>query len=87
MVLGTGSTSYSVTNNFIAANLSAGNGGGISHVGLSELGVIDANTVVFNESFMQGIGHQRRRTLRRGIAGGGGWRDAGERRRWTSRTT
>jgi hypothetical protein len=55
VVLGTGSTSYSVTNNFIAANLSAGNGGGISHVGLSQLGG-STNTVVFNESFMQGVG-------------------------------
>ena len=87
VVLGTGSTNYSVTNNFIAANLSAGNGGGISHIGLSQLGVIDANTVVFNESFMQGIGHQRWRPLHRRHAGGGGC----DRRRaaapWTSRTT
>jgi hypothetical protein len=56
IVLGAGSTSYSVTRNWVAANLSSGNGGGISHVGLSPLGVIDANTVVFNESFTQAAG-------------------------------
>jgi hypothetical protein len=56
IVLGTGSTAYQVTNNFIAGNLAAGQGGGIGHIGLSELGVIDHNAVVFNESFSQGVG-------------------------------
>ena len=56
IVLGTGSTNYSVTNNFIAANFSAGNGGGIAHIGLSDGGVIDGNTMVFNESFIQATG-------------------------------
>jgi large repetitive protein len=56
VVLGTGSTGYVVKNNFIAANLTAGNGGGIAHIGLSQVGVIDHNTVVFNESFTQAVG-------------------------------
>ena len=56
IVLGTGSANYSVTSNFIAGNFTAGNGGGIAHIGRSELGVIDANTVVFNESFVQATG-------------------------------
>ena len=51
-----GSTGYVVKNNFIAANLTAGNGGGIAHIGLSQVGVIDGNTVVFNESFVQATG-------------------------------
>jgi hypothetical protein len=56
IVLGTGSTNYVVRGNYIAANLTAGNGGGIAHVGRSEVGVIDANTIVFNESFFQATG-------------------------------
>ncbi len=56
IVLGTGSSNYIVKSNFVAANLTAGNGGGIAHIGRSEVGVIDGNTVVFNESFVQGIG-------------------------------
>ena len=55
-MLGTGSTGYKVKNNFIAANLTAGNGGGIAHIGLSPGGVIDGNTVIFNESFVQATG-------------------------------
>ena len=45
-----------VKNNFVAANLTAGNGGGIAHIGRSHVGVIDGNTVVFNESFVQATG-------------------------------
>ena len=56
IVLGTGSTNYTVRNNFVAANLTSGNGGGIAHIGRSEVGVIDGNTVVWNESFVQGTG-------------------------------
>jgi large repetitive protein len=56
IVLGTGSTGYKVKDNFVAANFAAGNGGGIAHIGLSNGGVIDRNTVVFNESFAQGVG-------------------------------
>ena len=56
VVLGTGSNNYRVKNNFIAANLTAGNGGGIAHIGLSQVGVIDGNTVIFNESFLQAAG-------------------------------
>ena len=56
IVLGTGSTNYTVRDNYVVANLTSGNGGGIAHIGRSEVGVIDANTVVFNESFVQATG-------------------------------
>ena len=56
IVLGTGSSNYTVKNNFVAANLTAGNGGGIAHIGRSPVGVIDGNTVIFNESFTQATG-------------------------------
>jgi len=56
IVLGTGSNGYVVQNNFVAANLTAGNGGGIAHIGRSPNGTIDGNTVVFNESFTQAVG-------------------------------
>ena len=56
VVLGTGSTGYAVRNNFIAANFTAGNGGGIAHIGLSPGGTIDGNTVIFNETFLQAAG-------------------------------
>jgi FtsP/CotA-like multicopper oxidase with cupredoxin domain len=53
IVLGTGSQSYEVSNNFVAGNFTAGQGAGIAHIGLSPGGVIDRNTVAFNESFDQ----------------------------------
>ena len=79
IVLGTGSTNYSVTNNFIAANFTAGNGGGIAHIGLSELGVIDAQHRGLQRVVHAGDRHQRRRHLHRRHAGGGGCVDAGQR--------
>ncbi|MBI5443571.1 MAG: hypothetical protein HY900_20475 [Deltaproteobacteria bacterium] len=51
----TGCDGYQVTSNFLCGNFSAGGGGGIGHEGLSPNGVIAYNTVVFNESFNQGI--------------------------------
>ncbi|NEX18955.1 hypothetical protein G3480_01255 [Thiorhodococcus mannitoliphagus] len=49
----TGSTGYSVDNNWICGNFSQGNGGGIAHSGLSNLGSIEDNDILFNESFSQ----------------------------------
>ena len=56
IVLGTGADNYAVRSNFVAGNLSSGHGGGIAHLGLSAGGVIDGNTVIFNESFIQATG-------------------------------
>jgi len=51
----TGSDRYQVTDNFICGNFSQGDGGGIGHLGLSDLGEISRNTIVFNETFNQGV--------------------------------
>ncbi|HSL23642.1 MAG TPA: hypothetical protein VK886_19075 [Vicinamibacterales bacterium] len=55
VVIGTGSNRYEVSENWIAANFSGGWGGGITHRGLSPGGLIDRNTIIFNESFNQGV--------------------------------
>ena len=49
-----GTDNYSVTNNYICGNFSAGNGGGIGHLGLSEGGVIANNKIILNQTFNQG---------------------------------
>jgi hypothetical protein len=55
VVLGTGSARYRVADNWVAANFSGGWGAGITHLGLSQGGVIDNNVVIFNETFNQGV--------------------------------
>jgi FtsP/CotA-like multicopper oxidase with cupredoxin domain len=66
IVLGTGSAclgetaaqgfcGYDVVENFVAANFTMGQGAGIAHLGLSHGGSIERNTIVFNESFNQGL--------------------------------
>lgn len=52
----TGSHSYQVTGNYICGNFTMGNGGGIGHLGRSNNGLIANNTVIFNQSFNQGLG-------------------------------
>jgi hypothetical protein len=52
----TGSHNYRVTGNYVCGNFTMGNGGGITHLGRSNNGVIEDNTVIFNQSFNQGIG-------------------------------
>ena len=49
----TGSTSYQVTKNWICGNFTSGNGGGIGHLGYSNNGSIDHNTIIFNQTFDQ----------------------------------
>ena len=49
----TGADAYRVQNNFVCGNFSAGDGGGIGHLGLSRGGVIEDNKIAFNESFNQ----------------------------------
>ncbi|MEQ1564391.1 MAG: Ig-like domain-containing protein [Myxococcota bacterium] len=51
----TGSDDYRVTNNFVCGNYTAGDGGGIAHLGLSDGGVIGDNDILFNQSINQGL--------------------------------
>ena len=53
--LNTGTDAYQVTDNFISGNFGIGGGGGIGHLGLSNGGLIARNTILFNESFQQGL--------------------------------
>jgi len=61
----TGSDSYAITRNWVCGNFAAADGGGIGHTGLSRRGVMQGNmpgplptiadnTIIFNESFLQG---------------------------------
>jgi large repetitive protein len=52
----TGSHNYEVTGNYICGNYTMGNGGGIGHLGRSNNGLIANNSVLFNQSFNQGLG-------------------------------
>jgi hypothetical protein len=52
----TGSHNYQVAQNYICGNFTMGNGGGIGHIGRSNNGLIAYNTVLFNQSFNQGLG-------------------------------
>ncbi len=52
----TGSHNYQVTGNYVCGNFTMGNGGGIGHIGRSNNGLIANNTVIFNQSFNQGLG-------------------------------
>ena len=49
----TGADNYKVQYNFICGNFNIGNGGGIGHEGLINNGLIDHNTIVFNQVFNQ----------------------------------
>ncbi|NWF76963.1 MAG: hypothetical protein HXY53_10450, partial [Nitrospirae bacterium] len=51
----TGADSYQVNENYICGNFTLGDGGGIGHLGLSHNGMIKYNTIIFNESFNQGV--------------------------------
>ncbi|MBI2400849.1 MAG: hypothetical protein HYV23_07335 [Deltaproteobacteria bacterium] len=55
ITIGTGTDFYQVTDNFICGNFTMGEGAGISHLGLSDQGTISGNTVIFNQSFNQGL--------------------------------
>jgi len=58
-----GTDSYTVAENYICGNFTMGEGGGIGHYGLSggiqgnrvNAGVIADNTIIFNQSFNQGV--------------------------------
>ncbi len=49
-----GTHNYQVTDNYVCGNFSAGNGGGIGHLGLSDGGLISNNKIIFNQTFNQG---------------------------------
>jgi hypothetical protein len=48
-----GTDGYSVDHNWICGNFSAADGGGIGHIGFSQGGKINNNSVLFNQSFQQ----------------------------------
>ena len=50
-----GTNDYTIDHNFICGNFAQDNGAGISHLGLSDNGVISNNTIAFNQNFNQGI--------------------------------
>lgn len=50
-----GTDNYAVTGNFICGNFTTGSGAGIGHTGLNDQGLIAHNTIIFNQSFNQGI--------------------------------
>jgi hypothetical protein len=54
VALYTGTDKYQVVDNFISGNIGQNGGGGIGHLGLSDNGLIARNTLLFNESFLQG---------------------------------
>jgi hypothetical protein len=51
--LNTGADAYKVQKNWVCGNFSVGSGAGIGHLGFSNGGLIEDNTIVFNESFSQ----------------------------------
>jgi hypothetical protein len=51
-----GADSYRVEFNYVCGNFSRGNGGGIAHLGRSNNGVINRNTVLLNQAFSAGVG-------------------------------
>lgn len=54
IALYTGADNYDVISNYICGNFTQGSGGGIGHLGLSYLGRIVDNKILFNQSFNQG---------------------------------
>jgi hypothetical protein len=50
-----GSHNYRVTDNFVCGNFATTDGGGIAHLGLSRNGLIADNTIIFNQTFNQGV--------------------------------
>jgi hypothetical protein len=55
IALFTGSDNYVVSDNRVCGNFSQAGGGGITHSGVSHDGLIADNTILFNESFNQGL--------------------------------
>jgi hypothetical protein len=45
-----GSDNYSMSQNWVCGNLSSGDGGGVVHLGYSENGLIEHNSILFNQS-------------------------------------
>lgn len=56
IVIGSGAPGYTVRGNWVAGNFTVGQGAGIAHIGRSPFGTIERNSIVFNESFNQGLG-------------------------------
>lgn len=52
----TGADGYNVSDCWVCGNFSKGVGGGIGHMGLSDNGRIEENTIIFNQTFNQAVG-------------------------------
>jgi FtsP/CotA-like multicopper oxidase with cupredoxin domain len=50
-----GTDNYQIRDNYIVGNFTTMSGAGIGHFGLSDTGVIDGNTIAFNQSFHQTV--------------------------------
>ncbi len=50
IAISTGSDYYNLSNNWVAGNLSSGDGGGVAHQGFSYNGTISRNWIMFNQS-------------------------------------
>ena len=55
IALYTGADRYTVTDNFVCGNFAQAPGGGIGHLGLSTRGLIEDNSIIFNQSFDQAM--------------------------------
>jgi len=53
--INTGSVRYTVANNYICGNYTAGDGAGIGHLGLSHAGTIKSNKILFNQAYNVGM--------------------------------
>jgi len=54
IAINTGSQRYTVANNFICGNYTAGDGAGIGHLGVSRSGTIKSNKILFNQAYNVG---------------------------------
>jgi len=68
----TGSLRYNVANNMICGNYTAGDGAGIGHLGVSHLGKITSNKIMFNQAYNVGFTTNGGGILIAGEPGNGG---------------
>lgn len=70
--INSGSFSYTVANNFICGNYTAGDGAGIGHLGVSHRGTIKSNRILFNQAYNVGFTTSGGGILIAGEPGNGG---------------
>lgn len=67
-----GCNNYTVDGNWICGNFSTGDGGGIGHLGLSPGSTISNNSILFNQSFNQGLNRSGGGVFIAGVPGAAG---------------